>query len=1551
MFKIKLLKKASYIVFALFCLTTFWYPFHNLKASNIKTVVITFNTTPTSATASKSSLKYNKDFAFSYSFDDGLSAGYDPAFKYMNGGYSDYMGQYFGGLYFTDGTGNNVPFRGGYAFYSRNSSYSDLHVSTPSYVKWTQLQESIDNAWDIFNHGYTSSTVPVNDPGKLYYSGDPGGHAVGPLDYSYELSQLNVDVSSHLNLKNNSGVVTTPFNVSQIILPNGDKNYVQPGFDLGFNAEYAQDNTYTFDGSTTVAPEFTNASNAISSNRHVMPRWFDNEYRYLSTGEYPGGLYNHVDQLASMSTGSNKYWAQEFTHQITTSTYSPDWNGGMTWNSWKSLMDHVENTYGRFGNDKAWVAGAEEVYDYMMVKQNTVITENLVGNQLTVSLDVTNVPASLRNYALSLLVNSDATISSIDYGTDFTSHTDNKTTGLINIDWGVNSYSKNDITRVESLVSAAEVSKRKSDIDVARGYSNLLQTSAAKTSFTSRLNAIVVPLRTWYVNVKGISTLVNCNDSNGATNTKTYSPSVYNWNLFTMGNSSAISCGDLLNLKDSDSQISSLSLSNTAPFKSGGLNGYTSGNNTGLYPDTVINENVQIYSSTTTPAKFKIYGLESMKTYNIKLFGSTSAVGATGNSAITLYTIGGQTKELIVKTNLTNTVEFLDVLPVSGEIEVTVAPKVAAWGYGFLNAFEIKENLLAAPSSLSYNSPNIYTKNNTITPLSPTVTGQGITYSISPSLPSGLSFNTSTGVISGTPTEIISSSNHTVTALNTGGSVNFGINISVNDVAPSSLSYNTPNLYTRGTIITPLSPTVTGQGITYSISPSLPAGLSLDEITGIISGTPTSINSLSTYTVTAQNTGGIITFGIEITVSDISIITPQALPLPGLYNSPQSVSISSTGSDYIKYATDAIPATCSLGTLYSGPINISSSQTIYARACNSVGNSSTSSFEYIIDTVSPEIPISSFTSGSYNTALSVSLSSIDSNYIKYSNASMPATCSLGTLYSGPVPVSSSSTLYVRACDDAGNSSTVSFAYVIDMVPPETPLSSVTPGIYNSVQSASLSSIGSDYIRYGLASMPATCSLGTLYSGSISISSSSTLYVRACDTAGNSTTSSFIYTIDTTEPLTPIASPLSGTFNSNQSISISASGSDSIRYDTSSMPADCSAGSLYSGPINISSSQTIYVRSCDVANNSSTSSFVYVIDTVSPSTPVSSVLPGIYNSNQSISLSSEGSSYIKYGTSIMPNDCSLGLNYSGEILMSSPGGTVYVRACDDAGNSSTASFIYNIDTTPPEIPLSSLTPKTYYSSQSVVLSSVGSNYIRYAIDATPSSCSSGILYAGAIAVSDSQTIYVRACDDAGNSSIASFAYIISAGGSGEVITTTYMKYSTVSMPVDCLDGTLYTQALSFTPAQKIYIRVCNSLNDSSISTFEYITPGSIGNTSGGGSSSGYRPPVVVSPVVPIAIISPVINPVEIKTTSNVEIIKVTKDLKFGIKNNDVKILQLFLIKENEGPNSRKLSLNGATNYFGKLTKLALSEWQKANKVYPSAGYFGSISRAKIKLLNL
>src|SRR5207302_704429 len=145
-----------------------------------------------------------------------------------------------------------------------------------------------------------------------------------------------------------------------------------------------------------------------------------------------------------------------------------------------------------------------------------------------------------------------------------------------------------------------------------------------------------------------------------------------------------------------------------------------------------------------------------------------------------------------------------------------------------------------APSALTYSTnPATYTKGTAITANSPTSSGGAvISYGVSPALPAGLSLSTSTGVITGTPTALAPTAGYTVTATNTGGCTSDLVTIAVNDVAPSALTYSTnPATYTKGTAITANSPTSSGGAvISYGVSPALPAGLSLNTTTGVISG-------------------------------------------------------------------------------------------------------------------------------------------------------------------------------------------------------------------------------------------------------------------------------------------------------------------------------------------------------------------------------------------------------------------------------------------------------------------------------------------------------------------------------------------------------------------------------------------------------------------------------------------------------------------------------------------------------------------------------------------
>jgi hypothetical protein len=142
-------------------------------------------------------------------------------------------------------------------------------------------------------------------------------------------------------------------------------------------------------------------------------------------------------------------------------------------------------------------------------------------------------------------------------------------------------------------------------------------------------------------------------------------------------------------------------------------------------------------------------------------------------------------------------------------------------------------------------------------------------YIVSPALPAGLNLSAATGIISGTPTAVTAKASYTVTASNSAGSTTASLSITVNLAAPAGLSY-TPGttVYTVETTIPANVPTSTGGAVNlYSVSPALPAGVTLDHATGIISGTPTVVSATANYTVTASNPAGSTTATLTLTVN------------------------------------------------------------------------------------------------------------------------------------------------------------------------------------------------------------------------------------------------------------------------------------------------------------------------------------------------------------------------------------------------------------------------------------------------------------------------------------------------------------------------------------------------------------------------------------------------------------------------------------------------------------------------------------------------------------
>lgn len=260
---------------------------------------------------------------------------------------------------------------------------------------------------------------------------------------------------------------------------------------------------------------------------------------------------------------------------------------------------------------------------------------------------------------------------------------------------------------------------------------------------------------------------------------------------------------------------------------------------------------------------------------------------------------------------------------------------------------------VGAPTGVTYSTPVIYVVGTAIVTNSPSHTGGAPdTFGVTPALPAGLTLDAGSGDITGTPTAAASAADYTVTASNAAGSVQTTVNVRVDATlqAPSGLTYDTPKTYGTGTAISPNTPAVGGGPVdSYSVSPALPAGLSLDGSTGVIAGTPTTVTAAATYTVTATNAAGSTQGTVSITIvlgapANLTYDITNAVGYVSGGTFP-TMTPSSEGGTVASYSiTPALPAGLALNTttgVISGSPTATSAQATYTvTATNAAGSAS-----------------------------------------------------------------------------------------------------------------------------------------------------------------------------------------------------------------------------------------------------------------------------------------------------------------------------------------------------------------------------------------------------------------------------------------------------------------------------------------------------------------------------------------------------------------------------------------------------------------------------------
>ena len=256
-------------------------------------------------------------------------------------------------------------------------------------------------------------------------------------------------------------------------------------------------------------------------------------------------------------------------------------------------------------------------------------------------------------------------------------------------------------------------------------------------------------------------------------------------------------------------------------------------------------------------------GGSAITSYEYSTDGGATWASASPTSTATTFTITSLSSDVTVA--LTNGVTYsLQVRAVS-----SVYPGAAS------NTADGVPNAPALPN-LAYASATVTRTVGVVTSiLAPANTGGVVTtYSYSGTLTPGLTLNTSTGIISGNPSQVGSSTIQLTGANSTGTSSAVTLTIVIQAVAanPPAISWPAGIIgeYTAyvGTAFASDAPanSNTADSAVFSIAPGLPAGLTIDVSSGVVSGTASVTSSSVAYVVTATNGAGSSTISFILTV-------------------------------------------------------------------------------------------------------------------------------------------------------------------------------------------------------------------------------------------------------------------------------------------------------------------------------------------------------------------------------------------------------------------------------------------------------------------------------------------------------------------------------------------------------------------------------------------------------------------------------------------------------------------------------------------------------------
>ncbi|MBQ7169601.1 MAG: putative Ig domain-containing protein [Synergistaceae bacterium] len=440
-------------------------------------------------------------------------------------------------------------------------------------------------------------------------------------------------------------------------------------------------------------------------------------------------------------------------------------------------------------------------------------------------------------------------------------------------------------------------------------------------------------------------------------------------------------------------------------------------------------------------------------------------------------------------------------------------------------------------------------------------------------LPAGLTLSPSAGTITGTPSAI-GTYIFTVRATNSYGSTLRSFTIYVYATAQSTQidsALTLPDGETGTAYYEALNAYAISY-VTWSVSSgNLPAGLTLDAQSGVISGTPTTAGTY-TFTVKASNAYGADTRSFTVKITGTSsgvapLITTSSLP-DGEAGKSYSVTLKASGTASIAWSAENLPAGLSLNTITGAITGTPSAAGTYSTVITATNSYGSDSKTYTLTVsaagVKPTITTASLPGGQAGKSYSTTITAEGTTPITWTASGLPAGLSLntssGTLSGTPTRAGSYRVTITARNSYGNNAKTFTLTIEAAGVIPTITASSLADGKEGSAYSQTLTATGTAPITWAVTSgtLPAGLSLNAstgMISGTPTSSGAYTFTVTAANEYG---TASKSFTVNITASLTGDNVDVSGYvgYALRTQLSVTASGSVTWRA-SSALPSGLS----------------------------------------------------------------------------------------------------------------------------------------------------------------------------------------------------------------------------------------------------------------------------------------------------------------------------------------------------------------------------------------------------------